>query len=101
MTSAAIVTLGQAIAMIPTMTLDTPSRISEVDDDLNMTGIPFFRLSFRAAWGGPGGHRWLFAEETRPAPLALSATSVRSVGTDRPGDARCRRIRSFGSINPR
>jgi hypothetical protein len=41
MTSAAIVTLGQAIAMIPTMTLKTPSRINEVDVDLNMTGIPF------------------------------------------------------------
>src|SRR6476659_7678707 len=59
MTSAAIVTLGQAMAMIPTMTLNAPSRISEVDDDLNMTGIPFFRLSFRAAWGRASpGSQW-------------------------------------------
>src|ERR1700683_3759573 len=41
MTSARIVTPGQAIAMIPTMTARTPSRIKEVDVDLNMKGIPF------------------------------------------------------------
>src|SRR6266568_4740907 len=41
MTSARIVTPGQAIAMIPTMTARMPSRIKEVDVDLNMKGIPF------------------------------------------------------------
>src|SRR6266480_8022441 len=35
MTSARIVTLGQAMAMIPTMMARTPSRINEVDDDLS------------------------------------------------------------------
>src|SRR5437660_11824572 len=41
MTRARIVTPGQAIAMIPTMTARMPSRIKEVDVDLNMKGIPF------------------------------------------------------------
>src|SRR6266436_7295294 len=41
MTSARIVTPGQAIAMTPTMTARMPSRIKEVDVDLNMKGIPF------------------------------------------------------------
>src|SRR6266702_2192816 len=41
MTSARMVTLGQAMAMIPTMTARMPSRIKEVDVDLNMKGIPF------------------------------------------------------------
>src|ERR1700719_4691868 len=41
MTSARIVTPGQAIAMTPTMTASMPSRIKEVDVDLNMKGIPF------------------------------------------------------------
>src|SRR5690349_3099918 len=41
MTSARIVTPGQAIAMIPTMTASMPVRIKEVDVDLNMKGIPF------------------------------------------------------------
>src|SRR5579862_911823 len=41
MTSARIVTPGQAIAMTPTMTASMPSRINEVDVDLNMKGIPF------------------------------------------------------------
>src|SRR6266702_5728950 len=44
MTSARIVTPGQAMAMIPTMMPRTPSRINEVDVDLNMTGIPLFWL---------------------------------------------------------
>src|SRR5690348_166377 len=74
MTSAAIVTLGQAMAMIPTRTLNPPSRISAVDDDLNMTGSPFFRLSSPAARGRPGeaiGSN--SAEEPRPAPPAPAA----------------------------
>src|ERR1700722_2845639 len=41
MTSARIVTPGQAIAMTPTMTARMPRRIKEVDVDLNMKGIPF------------------------------------------------------------
>src|SRR5437899_566061 len=41
MTSARIVTPGQVIAMIPTMTARMPSRIKEADVDLNMKGIPF------------------------------------------------------------
>src|ERR1700755_1877763 len=41
MTSARIVTPGQAIAMTPTMTARMPSRIKEVDVDLNMKGILF------------------------------------------------------------
>src|SRR5262252_9278816 len=41
MTRARIVTFGQAMAMIPTMTARMPSRIIEVDVDLNMTGISF------------------------------------------------------------
>src|SRR6266566_2090529 len=41
MTSARMVTPGQAIAMIPTMTARIPSRIKEVEVDLNMKGIPF------------------------------------------------------------
>jgi hypothetical protein len=32
--------LGQAMAMIPTMTARMPSRINEVEVDLNMKGIP-------------------------------------------------------------
>src|SRR5689334_13569957 len=48
MTSARIVTPGQASAMIPTTMASTPSRISEVDADLNMTHIPFVRLGFPA-----------------------------------------------------
>ena len=52
MTSAAIVTPGQTMAMTPTMTPRTPSRINEVDVDLNMTGIPFFSaLARRAVFG--------------------------------------------------
>src|SRR5260370_14661105 len=43
MTSAKIVTPGQASATAPVMIARTPSRISEVDVDLNMTGIPFGR----------------------------------------------------------
>src|SRR6516225_2748611 len=45
-TSARIVTLGQAMAMIPTMTARMPSTINEVDvdlSDLNMTGVRSFR----------------------------------------------------------
>jgi hypothetical protein len=41
MTSARIVACGQAMAMIPTMTARMPSRINEVEVDLNMKGIPF------------------------------------------------------------
>src|SRR5580698_3329952 len=41
MTSARIVTPGQAMATIPTTTARMPSRINEVDDDLNMTGHSF------------------------------------------------------------
>jgi hypothetical protein len=41
MTSARIVTPGHAMAMIPTMTARMPSRINEVDVDLNMKGISF------------------------------------------------------------
>src|SRR5690349_6876713 len=41
MTRARIVTPGQAIAMTPTMTASMPSRIKEVDVDLNIKGIPF------------------------------------------------------------
>src|SRR5260370_40345238 len=40
MTRARSVTPGRAIAMIPTMTARMPSRIKEVDVDLNMKGIP-------------------------------------------------------------
>ena len=49
MTSARIVTPGQAMATILTMTPRTPSRINEVDVGLNMTGIPFVRLGLRRA----------------------------------------------------
>jgi hypothetical protein len=49
MTSGRIVTPGQAMATILTMTPRTPSRINEVDVDLNMTGIPFVRLGLRRA----------------------------------------------------
>src|ERR1700691_2998026 len=45
MTSARIVTPGQAMARIPATTAKMPSRINEVDDDLNMTGSPFACLS--------------------------------------------------------
>src|SRR6188508_656883 len=68
------------MAMIPTMTARTPSRISEVDDDLStdaglcvdvdvdMAGVPFVRLGFLlfglGAWPllsvsgcGRNGHR--------------------------------------------
>jgi hypothetical protein len=45
MTSARTVTLGQAMARIPTMMLSTPRRINEVDFDLKMTRVPFFQLS--------------------------------------------------------
>src|SRR5260370_41728931 len=41
MTSARIVTPGQASAMTPVIMASTPSRMSEVDVDLNMTGTPF------------------------------------------------------------
>src|SRR6266498_5440058 len=51
MTSAATVTPGQAMAMIPTMTPRTPSRINEVEVDLNMTGIPFSSAPRRAVLG--------------------------------------------------
>src|ERR1700737_1834926 len=40
MTSARIVTPGQAMAMIPTITARAPRRIKDVDVDLNMTGLP-------------------------------------------------------------
>src|SRR5260370_10511995 len=40
-TSAKTVTPGQARAMMPTTTLRMPSRINEVDVDLDMKGIPF------------------------------------------------------------
>src|SRR5260370_32607532 len=41
MTSARIVTPGQATAMTPVIMASTPSRMSEVDVDPNMTGTPF------------------------------------------------------------
>src|SRR6266699_2439846 len=41
MTSARIVTFGHAMAMIPTMMARMPSRINEVDVDLNMKGDSF------------------------------------------------------------
>src|SRR5579864_9259998 len=47
MTSARIVTPGQAMAVIPTMTARMPSRISAVEVDLNMSGIPSVCLSIR------------------------------------------------------
>jgi hypothetical protein len=53
MTSARIVTPGQAMAKIPTMTARMPSRINEVDDDLNMTGIPSACLSRTTSSGSP------------------------------------------------
>src|ERR1700678_3797263 len=40
MTSARIVTPGQAMATTPTTTASTPSRISELDLELSMAGIP-------------------------------------------------------------
>src|SRR2546430_175408 len=52
------------MAMIPTITATTPSRISEVDDDLStdagrcvdvdvdMTGVPFVRLGVPFVWPG-------------------------------------------------
>src|SRR5229473_1600193 len=45
MTSARIVTPGQARAMIPTAMASTPRRISEVAVDLITTGMPFRELS--------------------------------------------------------
>src|SRR6266566_7103325 len=51
MTSAATVTPGQPMAMIPTMTPRTPNRINEVEVDLNMSGIPFCSAPRRAVLG--------------------------------------------------
>jgi hypothetical protein len=47
-TSARIVTPGQAVASMPTVTPRTPSRINEVDVDLNMTSIPSSGSACRA-----------------------------------------------------
>src|ERR1700722_3742001 len=50
MTSARIVTPGQAMAMMPTMTARTPSRIIEADADLNMGGAPSSGLAGCQVW---------------------------------------------------
>src|SRR5712691_4081145 len=69
MTSARIVTPGHAIAMIPTMMARTPSRINEVDVDLNMTCSFSFVL-----------------------PLSLAGLTLRPWSLSVSGaDARCRR----------
>jgi len=53
MTSARIVTPGQAIAMIPTMTARMPSRIKEVEVDLNMKAFLSLALSAPRHLGSP------------------------------------------------
>src|ERR1700683_832497 len=65
MTSAKIVTPGQAMAKIPAITASTPSRINGTDVDLNMTGIPFACLSrttvkpvVRVLFSRPDGRRF-------------------------------------------
>jgi hypothetical protein len=67
MTSASTVTPGQASAKIPTMMARTPSRINEVDVDLNITDIPFFRLHRAAPFGPPRVPTPLDAKIAMPA----------------------------------
>src|SRR5712691_314309 len=55
MTSAKIVTPGQASATAPVMIARTPRRINEVDVDLNMTGIPFGRGGLTPCRNHPPG----------------------------------------------
>src|SRR4029077_1537145 len=54
MTSARIVTLGQARAMIPTMRASTPRRIKELDTDLNM--VMFLSIDERPRSAAASGH---------------------------------------------
>src|SRR5579863_7468722 len=57
MTSARIVTPGQAMAVTPMTRASTPIRISEVEVDLNIKGIPFpgGRAAGELAGGAGGG----------------------------------------------
>src|SRR5712691_6807680 len=53
MTSARIVTPGHATATIPTATARMPSRINEVEVDLNMRSVPFARSVAPRHCGSP------------------------------------------------
>src|ERR1700675_2331656 len=88
MTSARIVTPGQAMAKIPTTTARLPRRISEGDVDSNMTVIPFAYLSrttvksvVRVMFSRHDGPRF------RPTPAAYSgiATGYGQLTKDRSG----------------
>src|SRR5580658_9482799 len=73
MTSARIVTPGQAMAKTPKITARMPTRINEVDEDLNMTRIPFACLS-RTTPPGKSVVRAIFSRHDgrrfRPTPAA-------------------------------
>src|SRR5690349_18944806 len=55
MTSARMVTWGQASAMTPTTMASTPSKISEVDVDLSMTDSPSVAYPSLLSCGSPSG----------------------------------------------
>src|SRR5260370_42700540 len=81
MTSARIVTPGQAMATIPTMTARTPRKISEVDSDLNMT-VPFV-VGLETSEGCDGG--------ARPTPAAYERIAAGSCPAHRAGGDRADR----------
>lgn len=82
MTSARMVTPGQAIAAIPMITARTPRTISEVDNDLDMTGFFRVRLGARvSALVAPAG----FGDSPIRVPCG-HALSVDQVPDRAPGD---------------
>src|SRR6516165_5966651 len=91
MTRARIVTFGQAMAMIPTMTARMPSRVIEVEVDLNMAGVPFcLPQAHHVLRGRP--KRLLCHQTRRPRRLTNTCvlwTHSRRLTADQPLD-RCR-----------
>src|SRR5260370_30991989 len=75
MTSARIVTPGQAMGTIPTMRARTARKISEVDSDLNMT-VPFV-VGLETSEGCDGG--------ARPTPAAYERIAAGSCPAHRAG----------------
>src|ERR1700733_471393 len=83
-TSARIVTPGQAMATIPMMRASTPIRINEVDVDLNAVGIALARTVFPLSTGSAGEERQQFGDELAGV---LQVRDVAAVGHYHPGRA--------------
>src|SRR5580692_5773768 len=89
MTSARMVTPGQAMATIPMMRASTPIRIKEVDVDLNAVGIALASMAFLRVFqvlriASAGEERQQFGQELAGV---LQMRDVAALGYHHPGGA--------------